>query len=67
MAKSLTVDITKDGIIIDAEGFKEAECETEIKAIEAELEQLGIHVDRKDRKVKAEMYVHSSPSTGQRV
>jgi hypothetical protein len=62
MTKSLDIKITPDGILIDAVGFKGTDCDTEMQAIEKELEAAGIHTERKDRKVKAEYYVKSGAS-----
>ncbi len=59
--KELKIKITPRGVSVDAIGYVGSECTEIVDKIEAELQRVGVVIDKKDRKVKAEMGLPSSP------
>lgn len=67
MAEEYLIDITPDGISMNATGFRDRACLKELAEIERMLKDLGIETSLVDQKLKREaMLAESDPQTTRR-
>ncbi len=67
MTEEYRIEITPDGIKLDAKGFKNKACLKELAEIERMLKDLGIETNLTDQKLKREaMLADNTPQTARR-
>jgi uncharacterized protein (UPF0128 family) len=67
MAEEYNIEITPDGIKLDAKGFPNKSCLKELAEIERMLKDLGIETELADQNLKREaMLAENTPQTARR-
>lgn len=61
MTINVKIEISADGKIkVEPTGYKDAQCMTDLEALEAHLKKAGIKTTTTDQKLKAESYVNTN-------
>lgn len=64
MAVTVDIEIEKDGKVkIEPTGYKNNQCMTDLKDLEAYLEKVGIKTETTEQKLKAASYVRNTQGT----